>query len=416
MRCLRGEAPVARDYQWRFKKDMKDAEEIRNIGAVKKVPRSRHLRGIYQFTLDGTFVNEYESIVAAARKTGNLSSGIRACANKIYKKAGGFQWRFKDDPSFKDGITDIAPLRQKRQQKGKRTGPKVGSRRISYDYTIPVLKFDRKGKFLAEYPSLKEAGADCGVIRSHIFQCIKGERKSAGGCQWRFKNESLFKDRICDIEPVKRATHSIPVLCFDLKGHFICEYPSITDAAGAVGINDGVISNCLKGGCKTAAGCQWKRMSDPSFRNGIVDIPPVEKITGWMRKEILQFDLQGKYIRQYPSVMAAARGLNIGMSVIRNVIYGGGLTAGGYQWRSINDALFEKGIVDIEPLGERYPRAKALVQYDLKGKLKEEFRTIRDAVKKSGVSRHLILKCAQGQRESAGNYIWKFKNPVKGKE
>ncbi|MFC2155038.1 NUMOD1 domain-containing DNA-binding protein [Acidobacteriota bacterium] len=206
------------------------------------------------------------------------------------------------------------------------------------------------------------------------------------------------------------------MLCFDLKGHFICEYPSITDTAKAVGINDGTISNCLKGGCKTAAGCQWKRMSNPLFKNGIIDIPPVEKITGWMRKEVMQFDLKGKYIRQYPSVMAAARGLNIGISVIRNVIYGGGLTAGGYQWRSINDPLFEEGVVDIEPLGEHYPKAKALLQYDLKGKLKEEFRTIRDAVKKSGVSRHLILKCAQGERESTGNYTWKFKNPEKEKK
>ena len=56
-------------------------------------------------------------------------------------------------------------------------------------------------------------------------------------------------------------------------------------------------------------------------------------------------------------------------------------------------------------------KAKALMQYNLKGKLKAEFRTIRDAVEKSGVSRHLNLKCAQGERESAGNYIWKFKNP-----
>ncbi|MFC2155037.1 NUMOD1 domain-containing DNA-binding protein, partial [Acidobacteriota bacterium] len=183
MRCLKGEIPVAGDSQWRFKKDMKDAEEIPNIGAVKKAPRSRHLRGIYQFALDGTFVNEYESIVEAARKTGNLSSGIQTSANKIYKKAGGFQWRFKDDPAFKDGITDVSPLPPKTPRKGKRTGPKVGSRRVSYDYTIPVLKFDRKGKLLMEYPSLKEAEEDCGVIRSHIFQCIKGQRKSAGGFQ-----------------------------------------------------------------------------------------------------------------------------------------------------------------------------------------------------------------------------------------
>jgi hypothetical protein len=412
MRCLRNEALLGGKYQWRFKKAHEDeSEKIKDIEAVKKVPRSRHLRGIYQFGLDGAFIAEYPSIVESGRKTGILSSGIRACAKGIYKKAGGFQWRFMDDPSFTEGVSDIEPLPEKDGRHEKRQGNWSRAPKVSYDYTIPVLKFDRKGKFLNEYTSLKEAEEACGVIRAHIFQCIKGERKSAGGFQWRFKNESIFEKGICDIEPVKRATNSVPVLCFDLKGKFVAEYPSITEAAKAMGINDGVISNCLKGGCKTAGGHLWRRKSEPIFKKGIVDIPPVQKVTGWMRKEILQFDLEGKFIKQYPSVMSAARDLNIGMSVIRHVIYGDGLTAAGYQWRSINDERFEDGIVDIEPLGERYPKAKALLQYTLKGKLKEDFRTIRDAVKKSGISRHLILKCAKGERQSAGGFTWKFKNP-----
>lgn len=410
MRCLKGEVQVGGEFQWRFKNELTAGKDTQNIGAVEKAPRSRRQRGICQFGIDGTFIKEYGSIVEAARDNGILGSGIRACALGNYKKAGGFQWRFRDDPAFADGITDIDPLPLTSGRKGRPRGAGKRAKRVAYDYNIPVLKFDRTGKFLCEYSSLKAAEEACCVIRSHIFQCIKGERKSAGGCQWRFKNESIFENGICGIGPVKRATNSVPVLCFDLKGNFVAEYPSISDAAKVAQVNDGVISNCLKGGCKTAGGFQWKRKSDPSFKKGIIDIPPVDKITGWMRKEILQFDLGGKFVQRYPSVMAAARDLDIGMSAIRHVIYGGGLSAAGYQWRSINDPLFESGIVDIEPLGERYPKAKALLQYNTKGNLKEEFRTIRDAVNKTGVSRHLILKCAKGERESAGGYIWKFKN------
>ena len=407
MRCLKGESPLGGKYQWRFKKEMAAGEEIAGIGAVKKTPRRvRFLRPICQFSLEGAFVKEYPSVVEAARKTGILGSGIRACAKKLYKSAGGCRWRFRDDPGFADGIVDIAPI--SRSNKRKKTGSR--GKRISYDYTTPVLKFDRRGKFLAEYSSLKEAEKVCGLARAHIVQCIRKERKSAAGFQWLSRNDPLFEKGIRDIDPVKRSTNSVPVLRFDLKGHFAAEYPSISEAAKELAINDGVISNCLKGGCKTAGGYQWRLKKDALFKDGIVDIPPVEKVTGWMRKDVLQFDLEGRFMRKHASVIAAARELNIGMSAIRHVIYGEGLTAAGYQWRSINDPNFDEGIVDIDPMGERYPKAKALVQYNMKGVLKNEFRTIKDAVSKSGISRHLILKCARGERPSAGGFTWKFKN------
>jgi hypothetical protein len=249
-----------------------------------------------------------------------------------------------------------------------------------------------------------------GRIPYDIIQCIRGKRQSSVGFQWRFKNDPSFKKGICHIGPIIKKVHSNAVFQFDLKGKYMGKYPSIGEASKAVGVTADAIGNCLRTVQKTAGGFQWRYQSDPIFKDGIVDIPPVERVCGWVRKGILQFDLHGKFIRQYPSIMDAARASRIPASTIKNALGGNKYSAGGFQWRSINDPLFEKGIVDIEPMGERYKRSKPILQYDIRGKLKKEYRCIQDAVKKTGISHVSIVRCAKGEYKRAGGFLWKFKN------
>lgn len=52
---------------------------------------------VQQFTIDGEFVAEYDSIRDAARKTNINRTGIKRCCegDKWYKKSGGFVWKYK---------------------------------------------------------------------------------------------------------------------------------------------------------------------------------------------------------------------------------------------------------------------------------------------------------------------------------
>lgn len=414
--CIKKKTKTGGRYQWRLKQGLKKGEEIKDIEPVKRNRHIRFKRAVYQFSLEGKFIKGYTSITEASRKTPALRGCIRKCANKKQKIAGGFQWRFKSDPAFANGITDIESIQKGSSQtapisfrmgKSKR---KRKRKRTFFDMSIPVLQFDGNGKFLFEYPSLKEAAKAVGRIPYDIIQCIKGERKNTAGFQWRFKNDPSFKKGLCDIGPIIKKVHSNAVFRFDLKGKYMDKYPSLKEASKAVGVTVGAISASLKTAQKTSGGFQWRYQSDPIFKDGIVDIPPVEKVCGWVRKDILQFDLQGKFIRQYPSIMAAARASRISASTIRKALYGYRYTAGGFQWRSINDPLFEKGIVDIGPTGERYKRSRPILQYDKRGKLKNEYRCIQDAVKKTGISRVSIVRCAKGEYKAAGGFLWKFKN------
>ena len=51
----------------------------------------------------------------------------------------------------------------------------------------PVLQFSKTGDLIAEYPSIMEAERQTGCNSSHICQCCKGKRKSAGGYIWKYK-------------------------------------------------------------------------------------------------------------------------------------------------------------------------------------------------------------------------------------
>lgn len=57
---------------------------------------------------------------------------------------------------------------------------------------------------------------------------------------------------------INRKDQSKPVLQLDLKGNFLAEYPSQSEAERKLGINQGNINNVLKGRCKTAGGYIWK--------------------------------------------------------------------------------------------------------------------------------------------------------------
>ena len=49
---------------------------------------------VKQYTITGNFVNEFDSIQDAMRKTGVHAGNICACCHGRYKSAGGYKWKF----------------------------------------------------------------------------------------------------------------------------------------------------------------------------------------------------------------------------------------------------------------------------------------------------------------------------------
>ena len=54
-----------------------------------------------------------------------------------------------------------------------------------------VLQFTKDGKFINEFPSVREAERQTSIAHSHISSCCRGKLKSAGKYLWRFKEEEV---------------------------------------------------------------------------------------------------------------------------------------------------------------------------------------------------------------------------------
>lgn len=51
----------------------------------------------------------------------------------------------------------------------------------------PVLQFDLQGNFISEWPSTAKVEEETGMDHSNISKCCSGNRSSAGGFVWRYK-------------------------------------------------------------------------------------------------------------------------------------------------------------------------------------------------------------------------------------
>lgn len=52
----------------------------------------------------------------------------------------------------------------------------------------PIYKCDRNGNIICSYNSLKEASADTGILLGGISKVLIGNRPTAGGYIWKYKN------------------------------------------------------------------------------------------------------------------------------------------------------------------------------------------------------------------------------------
>jgi hypothetical protein len=59
--------------------------------------------------------------------------------------------------------------------------------------TKPVLQLDERGNILAQFRGVKEAMRLTGVNRNCIREVIRGNRKTAGGYVWRYKEATSGK-------------------------------------------------------------------------------------------------------------------------------------------------------------------------------------------------------------------------------
>lgn len=123
-----------------------------------------------------------------------------------------------------------------------------------------------------------------------------------------------------------------------------------------------------------------------------------------LKKKVSQYTIDGRYIRTFDSVTNAAKSINVNESSIRGLLYGEGVSIGGFAWKWYSG---EK--TDIDWRAPTYFK-KPACQYDLNGRLINEFESGRQAEDVTGCWHQTIAKCCLGERRQTGGFMWKYKN------
>lgn len=114
---------------------------------------------VYQYSLSGMFLREYDTTISAEKETGIRKELITAsCRNKGKSQAKGFLWSY-----------------EKLETIGYEPYAKNNKR---------VAQYDLNGNFIQEFKSITEANSLLGL--HDVGAACRGDRKTCGGYEWRF--------------------------------------------------------------------------------------------------------------------------------------------------------------------------------------------------------------------------------------
>ena len=122
------------------------------------------------------------------------------------------------------------------------------------------------------------------------------------------------------------------------------------------------------------------------------------------KKPILQYDLEGKFIREWDSAVDAGKEMKISYSDINRACKKETLTAACFQWRYKNSDIKIGKYVKPENGSN-----KRVIQLTKEGEFLNEYKSITEAFNKTGVKQTNIGNCLAKRSFSAGGYKWKYK-------
>ena len=146
-----------------------------------------------------------------------------------------------------------------------------------------------------------------------------------------------------------------------------------------------------------------KELKTLCFENGYNLTQGGETCSENLKKKCYQYDLQGKFLKEYPSVSEASRCVNGSVSNLIKVLYKQTNIAYGYRWS------YEK----MELLNFSHSNytgtPKVIYQYDLNYNFIRSFSSVHEAAIFLGnKSQGTISMAAIGKRKTAFGFIWSY--------
>lgn len=270
--------------------------------------------------------------------------------------------------------------------------------------TTPIYQFDVHGNLIKEYDSIANIERELKIPSSNIIACCKGDYGHAFGFIWKYKKDvpdlNKFKNEL-DI-----SIYDIyePIYQFDMEKNFMAEYKNASEAMkrNPKWFSSSILDNC-RGKYKHACGYIWRFKKDVpnilEFMNAEIDLTK----NHWKGNPVLQFDLNGNFIREFESAKYASKLYNCTQETITYACTGRTKTGVGFLWRYKKDYNGEKLVYN-----PYVPKTKHVLQFDLNNNLIAEYESMSQIEDILGFKRGNIKGVCNGRQKTAYGFIWKY--------
>jgi len=271
-----------------------------------------------------------------------------------------------------------------------------------------VLQYGLNGKFVRRWSSISEVSNALNLNYNRLIICLKENtnRISVGGFQWRYDNtveEAKIEQLTLDGEPIQIWTNAAEFLRTINKSGACA-----TVILGVCRGQERTRSNGYTFKYHSAYGYKWRFVhsnNDDSMQ--YIDIPAYDD-TSKQQRPILQYDIDGNFLKEWASVTVVHNELKIPLHNIRITIdskyprYNKQNSVFKYQWRYKLDDDFPK---KIDPLD-----LPCIAQYSLSGELIKIWRSTTQIEQEIGIPKKNLNQYFYGRCKKSNGFQWKRHN------
>jgi group I intron endonuclease len=277
--------------------------------------------------------------------------------------------------------------------------------KLAEAHAVPIIQLDKKGNFIREWKSVKDAADSVNGARAPITSVLRKKTATSHGFVWVYKDEYDKGD--FDIKE-HLAMHNIKrsVVQLSLIGEKINEFSSIAQATKETGATN--ITVVCQGEKNISGGYAWMYKEDYE-RYGFDEKKYKKLRENNQTKRIIQLTSTGEFVASWENAKIAANTLDCSWSTIVECCRGKNKKALGYIWLFENEYL-ENGIPKDRLNIKRKPNQniRKVVQLTLKGEYINQFSSPKEASIQTGILAQNIGACCRKVKghKTAGGFKW----------
>lgn len=277
-----------------------------------------------------------------------------------------------------------------------------GTDRYFKNIIKPVSQYDKNGKWLASFKSLREASEKTGILLKHISNAMYRGQLQAGNFYWQrgITTQALDVSKFQEKNKKYLDRAQRPVQQLSMQGEVIKTFASLTDATKAMGFKscNSIVQACGNSN-RSSGGFRWRYIKKKKQDHNKKPIP------------VNQYALNGTFKRRYLSTTEAARKLGIVTSAIGNAIRIPSKTAKGSYWRT--GPVRKK--IDVSKFVQhrqwhKNSAQKAVKKISLQGNVIQTFKSISAAAESVKTSGSAIKAACSLPGKICKGFFWVYVN------